>query len=213
MPRCFDVAFEQDAVAAEGVLRLALAGLQRGRKLLGLAHDAHALAAAAVRGLDHQRKTDALRFAREQGSILVLAGVARHHGHAVAGHQFLGAGFGSHLAHRCSGWADKGDAGVGHRFGKVGVLGKKTVAGMDRLRAAFLRDFDDGVAAQIRIRRPRAADGVGNIGLAHVLCGRVGLRIHRDRLDAQTPARAHHAAGDFAAIGDQHAGKHHSPSQ
>lgn len=32
----------------------------------------------------------------------------------------------------------------------------------------------------------------------------VGLRVDRDRLDAQTLARAHHAARDLPAVGHQH---------
>jgi hypothetical protein len=47
------VALQQHAVAAERVAGLALAALQLRDELLHRVHDAHALAAAAVRGLDH----------------------------------------------------------------------------------------------------------------------------------------------------------------
>ena len=66
MPRLLDVAFEQYAIASERVLRFALAAFQVRRKFPRVAHDAHALAAAAVCGLDHQRESDAHRFACEQ---------------------------------------------------------------------------------------------------------------------------------------------------
>ncbi len=60
--RALDVAFEQHAIATECVLRFAAAAVEiRGEFARG-AHDAHALAAAAVRGLDHQRKTDRARL-------------------------------------------------------------------------------------------------------------------------------------------------------
>ena len=61
--RMLDVAFQQHAIAAEGVRRLALAALQARREFFRAAHDAHALAAAAMRSLDHQRIADAIGFA------------------------------------------------------------------------------------------------------------------------------------------------------
>jgi hypothetical protein len=80
MARVVHVALEQHAVAAEGIARLALAGLEVGHELVEHAHDAHALAAAAVRGLDHQREADPGRFARQHIGRLVRAGIAGHDG-------------------------------------------------------------------------------------------------------------------------------------
>jgi hypothetical protein len=55
VPRVFDVALEEEGRIAKGRERLAHRGghasLERGE----VAHDAHALAAAAHRGLDHER--------------------------------------------------------------------------------------------------------------------------------------------------------------
>src|SRR3546814_2954597 len=56
------------------------------------------------------------------------------------------------------GRADEGQPGGLDRVGEVGVLAEEAVAGMDRLRAGLFRDFQDRVAAQVAVLRPRAAD-------------------------------------------------------
>ncbi len=94
----------------------------------------------------------------QQRGVLVFAGVARHHRHAGRLHQDLGAGLAAHPAHRLGARADELEAGLGHRFGEIGVLAEEAEAGVDRLRAGGERRLDDAVAAQVGIRRPRAAD-------------------------------------------------------
>ena len=74
---------------------------------------------------------------------------------------------------------------------------------MDCLGAAAQRHLDDCVAAQVGIGRARSADRMGDVGLAHVLRGRVGFRVDGDGPDAEAAATADHATGDFAAVGDQ----------
>ena len=203
VPRLLDVAFQQHAIAAEGVARLALAAFQIRQELVGVAHDAHALAAAAVRGLDHQRITDGVGFAMQQRRRLILAGVARHHRHARGLHQFLGAGLAAHLAHRRRFRADEDDAGRFHGVGELRVLAEEAVARMDRLRAGGLRHFKDDIAAQIAFLRTRRADVPRFVGQAHVLRVGVGVGIHRDGADTQPPAGADDPACDFAAVGDE----------
>ena len=212
--RPFDVAFQQHPFATEGVLRLALAGLQVGGELRRRAHDAHALAAAAVRRLDHERIADAVGLALQQARVLLLAGVAGHDRHAVRGHQQLRAGLGAHLAHRGCGRADEGQAGCLDRIGEIRVFRQEAVAGMDGLGAAAPRHVEDGLAAQVGIGGPRAADRPGLVRLAHVLGRGVCLGVDRHRTDAETAAGAGDAAGDLAAVGNEDLGKHQaSPSQ
>ena len=122
MPRMCDVTLQQYTIAAERILRFALAGFQCGGELVDRTHDAHALAAAAVRGLDHQRIADTVRFCLQQRSVLCLAGIARNDWHAVRCHQFLGAGLAAHLAHRCGAGADEDQPGCRDRCGEIGVL-------------------------------------------------------------------------------------------
>ena len=203
MSRFLDVAFQQHAVTAESVARFALAAFEIRQKFRGVAHDAHALAAAAVSGLDHQRVTDGVRFALQQVRRLVFAGVAGHHRHACGLHQFLRAGLAAHLAHRRRFRADEDDPCRFHCVGEVRVFAEKTVARVDRLRAAGFRGFENDVAAQIAFLRPRTANAPGFVGLTHVLRIRIGIRIHRDRSDTQPAAGANHPARDFAAVGDE----------
>ena len=206
--RRFDVTLQQHAVAAERALRLALAAFEVRQELVRRTHDAHALAAAAVRGLDHQRIADAVGFALQCFRRLVLPGVAGDHRHAGGLHQLLGSCLAAHPAHGRGGRADEGQTGRGHGVGEVRVLAEEAVAGMHRLRARRPRDFDDRIAAQITVRRPRPADGPGLVRLAHVLRVGVGLRIHGHGADAEAPRRADDAAGDFAAVGDEDLPEH-----
>ena len=66
VPRRAHVPLQQHAVAAEGVARLALAAFQRGGEVFRPVHHAHALAAAAMGGLDHQREAGARGLGGQQ---------------------------------------------------------------------------------------------------------------------------------------------------
>src|SRR5690606_26427769 len=46
------------------------------------------------------------------------------------------------------------------------------------------------------------------IGLAHMRRMCIGIAVHGDGLDAELPARANDAEGDFSAVRDQDTGKH-----
>ena len=63
VPRPLDVALAEDAVVAEGRLRLAPRGRERVLELGRLADDAHPAPAAAGRRLDEQREPELLRLA------------------------------------------------------------------------------------------------------------------------------------------------------
>ena len=77
--RPLDEALEHHRVVAEGRARLAPRRRPaRAAKSAARAHDAHALAAAAARGLDHHRPADAAGLGRERRVVLVVAVVARH---------------------------------------------------------------------------------------------------------------------------------------
>ena len=90
----------------------------------------------------------------------------------------------------------------------MGVLGQKTVAGMNRIHIRDFRRADDAVNAQIAFRGSRFADTDRLVG--HLDMHRVGvnLGIHRDRADVQFLAGADDADGNFSAVGDQDFFKH-----
>src|SRR5579884_4159202 len=79
---------------------------------------------------------------------------------------------------------------------------------MDRLGAGLPARLDDTVDLQIALRRRWRADAHRLIRLAHMQRVGVGIGIDRHRLDAHAARRAHDAAGDLAAIGDEDLAEH-----
>src|SRR4051794_9634256 len=79
---------------------------------------------------------------------------------------------------------------------------------MDGLGAGFLDHLDQLVDVQIGLRGGPGAEQEGLAGALDVLRLAVGLRVDRDRLDAQLVERPDDANGDLTAVGDQHPCKH-----
>ncbi len=165
--------------------------------------DAHALAAAAGRRLDHHRIADLLRDLHRFVGIGNGREIARHRADAGLLGELLGLDLVAHGVDRARIGADEGDAGGGQRLLERFLLGEEAVAGMDRLGAGLLASVDDLVDQQIGLRRRRRTDQDLFVGLTHMQ--RIGVRfgIDRNRLDAEPLAGADDAAGDLAAIGDQ----------
>ncbi len=173
--------------------------------------DAHALAAAAGRGLDHHRIAD---LVGDDGRVLGRLDHAE-----IAGNGRDLGGVGEFLrfdlvAHRLDGadvGADEHDAGLGERLGEGRALGQEAVAGMHRLGARLLAGGDDLVDHEIGLRRGGRPDGdrlVRHLDMQGVL---VGFRIDRDRLYPHAARRLDDSAGDFAAVGDQDFLEHRLP--
>jgi hypothetical protein len=74
---------------------------------------------------------------------------------------------------------------------------------MDRFGAAPACRVEDRIASKVTLLRPRTADRDRDVGEPRVLRARIGLRVDRDGLNAESPAGADHAAGDLAAVRDQ----------
>ncbi len=66
------------------------------------------------------------------------------------------------------------------------------------------RGVDQQVAAQVRVGGGGARQADGGVGLADVRRVGVGVAEHGDGADAEPAARADDAAGDLAAVGDEH---------
>ncbi len=93
MPRMLDVPFEDHARVAEGIRRFALGRGERLGEAGRVAHDTHALAAAARGGLDHASGNPVLAAsAARMRRLLVFPVVARHQRHGVFFHQRLRGG-------------------------------------------------------------------------------------------------------------------------
>ena len=189
-------------------------GLRRGRlerrvELAGLAHQAHAAAAAAGRGLDHDRKADPRRFALQQGRVLRRrrrspAAPARRRAAMRRRASDLSA-----IARIASGGGPiQTQAGRFHRLGEAGVLAQEAVARMHGRGARRPRRRDDAVDAQVGIGGALAADRDRPVGDAGVRRVAVGIGGDRDRFDAEPARRARDPDGDLAAVGDQDRAQH-----
>ncbi len=170
--------------------------------------DAHALAAAARHGLEHDR------VAELAGNLRRLAAVARQG--VVAGYdreprlprQSLRLELVAHRLDGRSTGADEGDARAFQRLGERRVLGQEAVTRVHRLGAGVVNGLENVLDRQVALGRRRRTDGDRLVGPAHVQRVLVGLRVDRDALDPHAPGRAHDAAGDLTPVGDQDLGEH-----
>ena len=195
---------DQELAGTKGVLGLAArrADVLQQRRLLE--HQAHAAATATGGRLDHDWQAGLLGLVDQGVVVLVVALIARHAGHARRDHADLR---GALVAHRLDGSrvrADEDQAGVLHRLREGLALGKETVAGMDRLRAAGLRRCDDLLDDEVGVLRRRRADVHRLIGLAHMQALRIGIRIDSDGLVARLLRAADDPQRDLATVGNQH---------
>ena len=87
--------------------------------------------------------------------------------------------------------------------GKVFVLRQKAVARMHRLGASGLASGNDFVSHQVRLARRGRPEQHGLIGQPHMAGFLVGLGINSDGGNAHLAGGGDHAAGDFAAVGNQ----------
>ncbi len=203
MARLLDVFLDEHPIVGER--RLGLVG-RRAEALAGLlvvVGDAHALAAAAGRRLDHHRIADLLRDLHRLLGIGDGVQIARHGADPGLERELLGFDL---VAHGVDGeriGTDEGDLRLGQRLLELLLLREEAVARMDGLRAGLLAGRHDLVDLQVGLRRRRRADQHLLVGQADVQRVGVGLGIDCHRLDAEPLAGADDAAGDLAAIGDQ----------
>ena len=168
---------DEDAVVAERAFRLVLRGLEALARLRVVPGDAHALAAAAGRRLDHDRIADFAGDLHRLVRIRDQAHMAGHGGYPGLGGELLRGDLVAHRLDRVDRRADEGDARRLQRFGEGGVLRQEAVARMHRIRAG-LDCVDDLVDHDIGL-----AEGAGPICTASSaisLMQRIGIRIGID---------------------------------
>ena len=207
MPGIVDIFFDQHAVVAERGLGLALGADDRGRKLGRRAHDAHAAAAAAGRGLHQDREADLVRGLRQRRVILGLAVIAGNQRHARLLHQRFRAGFRAHRRHHLGGRADEDEARIETGLREFGILGQEAVAGMHGLGAGLARGLDQPLDIEIAVAGPRGPEQHGLVGERDMHRVAVGLGIDRDGAQTHGARGADDAACDLAAVGDQERAK------
>ena len=205
----FDVAgaldefFEVDFAGAEAAFGFAAGGGEGGFHLGCGGDGAHAFAAAAGRGLEHDGVADLGSDADGFGDGGEAGDAAGDSGHGGCVGGLAGAGLGAEGAHGGGGRADEDDAGALAGFGEGGVFGEEAVAGVDGVGACAAGDVEDEVAAEVALGGGRGAEPVGLVGHQDVERGAVGVGVDSNGGDAELAAGAEDSEGDLAAVGDQ----------
>jgi hypothetical protein len=199
-----DVAFEKDRGIAEGAAGFALRFIEQIRQIAGLVDDTHAAATAAERGLDDERETDLLGHLQRLGAVFNWVFGAGQHGHADFLREGARGGFITHHTQQIHARAHEGDAGLGAGPGELGVLGQKSVTGMNEVDAFFLGEGDDAGNVQVRADGALAlAHDVGFVRLEAMDGQAVFRGVNGDGAQAEFGGGAKDADGDFAAVGDE----------
>ena len=180
-------------------------------KVMRVARDLHAAAAAAGRRLHQHGKADPLGdlqrflFARDRPVG------ARHAGNAEPPCRRLGFDLVAHQADMLGLRADEGDVVLVENLGEARVLREETIARMHGVRAGDLAGGEQGGNIEIGIARGRRPDADGLVGELDMHGVGVGRRMHGDCRDAEFLGGAQDAQRDFAAIGDKDLVEHLVP--
>jgi len=183
MARAVQQLLQIHGAVAESGLGLAVRGGQRRVQLRLLADDAHPLAAAARRRLDHQREANAVRLVAQRP--VVQAGLRpRHNRHTGPLHQLARSQLVAHPADGVRRRADPHQPRVNDRLGELGSLAEEAIAGVHRICTGAPGHVNQLADVQVALARAGRADVVRFVGVAHVQRFAVGVRVHGHRLDA-----------------------------
>jgi hypothetical protein len=83
---------------------------------------------------------------------------------------------------------------------------------MDRLGARDPRHFQDPILTKIRLTTGRRTNAIRFIRIPNMNRVAIGLAVHSHRANAHFTQCAHHAHGNFAAVGNQNFSEHPTPS-
>jgi hypothetical protein len=154
-------------------------------------------------GLHEDRKADLSSRAREiavRHSRFEATGNDRH---ARRGDVELRLDLVAHQTDRGRRWSDEDDAVGGARVDEVRVLGKESVARMNRVGVGTCAGVKDPGDVQVALARRRRAEVERVIGFEHVAGAPVGVTEDGDRSDAQSTKGSNHPHRDLASIGDE----------
>ncbi len=172
------------------------------------ADDAHSAPPASRGGFQDHRILDSRGFGEGRGFVRDNSLRAGNDGHARGSHLAPRLIFLAHHAQQVGRRADERDVRSLAHLGEIRVLGKESVAWMDRVHVGDFGGADHLRDIQVAFAGARRPDAHGFVGEAHVQRVAVRLRVNRDRGDAQLLARIDHAQGDFTAIGYEDFSKH-----
>ena len=133
---------------------------------------------------------------------------ARHDGHARRGSRSTCGVLVAHAVDHLGRRTNKRQAILVAVAHEARLLGKETVARMDRLCPRLYGTGEHGIVVEVALGKTRAADAIRLVGKLHVQRVRIGRGVDGDGLDAHIAARADNTDRDFAAVGDEHFVEH-----
>src|SRR5690606_32789745 len=153
-------------------------------------------------GLEHHRIADTLGFAQRLGKIGDVALGARRDRHARLDHAAPRFGLVAHAADDFGAGAYEADVTFGADLRQFGILGKKSIAWMQRIAAGFHSQVHQLARVQVAGQRVFANEMrlVGTLDVQRVA---VGFGEYRHRADTHFGTGADNAHRDFPAVGDQ----------
>ena len=179
-------------------------GLCRVFHALDLANTATAAARAR---LDEHGAADALGLGRRLlGAFEQIA--ARNDGHARRGSRSTCGILVAHAVDDLGRGTNKRQTVLVAVAHEARLLGKETVARMDRLCPRLHGTGEHGIVVEVALGKTRAADAIRLVGKLHVQRVRIGRGVDGDGLDAHIAARADNTDRDLAAVGDEHFVEH-----
>ena len=165
------------------------ARLQTRDQLTLFGHHAHSASTTARGSFHDQRKSNFLRGLCGIGRSFYDAIASGNDGQARRGNFLARAIFFAHQANQVRTGADERDVRSDANFGEVGILGKKSVARMNRVHVGDFRGADNVRNIQIAFAAARRADADGLVGKAHVQRIVIGFGINGDGGEFRVPCR------------------------
>eukprot|EP00123_Amoebidium_parasiticum_P012634 comp21488_c1_seq1/m.29767 comp21488_c1_seq1/g.29767 ORF comp21488_c1_seq1/g.29767 comp21488_c1_seq1/m.29767 type:complete len:443 (+) comp21488_c1_seq1:791-2119(+) len=166
VPRVHNIFFHKHPVVAETLHGFTLGRLKHFPKLVWGVHHPHALATATKNGLDQNGITDLVCRLGQQAGVLVVSVVALDDRHIGGNHDLLALALGAHIPDGRGGGPNENDVVFLAGIGKMGVLGKETIAGVDGLCTRLLGHLENDVTPQIALtgwRRPNVVCLIGHL--------------------------------------------------
>ena len=204
VPRAANVALEKNSVVAERRSGLGPRFLQARQQQLRALHHAHPAPAAAERGFHHQRIADFVRDALRVVLLRHRLFRARHDRQAGFLRQPPRRRLIAQQIEQVRARSNESNSRRGAGSRQRRIFREKSVARVDGVDAALLRQRHDSIDVQIGLDRPFAfADQIGFVRLEPMQAEAVLVGIHGGGADFQFVGGAENANRDFPAIQGQ----------